>query len=245
MKKRRPAKEDRAFAEIRPVPALDAKSRERLFQLFSSYFIAADPSRFHADLDAKESVLLLSDARGVIVGFSTIGRVRTELRGRTLAAVYSGDTLIDPAWWGASGWMGVWLRHTLKAAEDEVAAEVYWLLLTATPRSYRFLPAFFRDYVPLPDGREPEALREAKDALVRSVFPTAYDPFTGIVHPHHPYPVREEKRSLARVKESDPATRFFLAANPNAVEGDYLVCLAPLSRENLNEAGRRLLDRDE
>ena len=43
-----------------------------MYRLFERYYAATSPSAFHADLAAKQHVILLEDELGVVRGFSTL-----------------------------------------------------------------------------------------------------------------------------------------------------------------------------
>jgi GNAT superfamily N-acetyltransferase len=230
---------EEARAVVVPVGSLEAAERRQLFALMSSHFDNVDERRFFRDLDEKLSVLLLRDRGERILGFSTMGLLRTELAGQPLAAVFVGDTVIEPEYWGQSAWLYAWSRRTFEMAKESGASPCYLLLLTSTHRSYRFTSAFFNEFHPRPDQPLPAELAARREVLVRLKFPDEFDPATGVVKLREPTPPRPERRDTP--EREHPEIRYFFEANPGGINGDFLTCLAEISYDNLTPLGRRMI----
>ncbi len=129
-------------------------------------------------------------------------------------------------------------RTALAASGDE--GPIYWLLLTATHRTYRTLPAFFKEYFPRFDAPTPPEVRQRMSALTRKKFPAEFDQAAGVVRLNNPMPVRADRRELAARGLSGPHARFFAERNPGFLDGDYLVCMTDLSPGNRTRLGERL-----
>jgi hypothetical protein len=114
-----------------------------------------------------------------------------------------------------------------------------WLLITSGFRTYRFLPVFWRWFVPRHDGAADCGLR---DRLAAARFGAGFDPATGIVRLAAPQRLRAGFREVPSGRERDPHTAFFLEANPGWAAGDELACLCELADDNLTPAGRRMVD---
>src|SRR2546423_14019146 len=74
---------------------LTPEDKARMLQLMQEYYEAVTERRFLSDLSKKDAVILLKDRESRIQGFSTLATVRVKLDGKTLRAVFSGDTVID------------------------------------------------------------------------------------------------------------------------------------------------------
>src|SRR5512145_1827694 len=121
----------RLRSEIVPVPALAPDEPRRLFDLFARHYEHVAWPRFEADLAEKDCVVLLRDAAtGEVCGFSTQKVLSAVVRGRRLRALFSGDTIIDPAFWGDQELIRGWCRFagTLRAAD--AGAPLYWFLIS-------------------------------------------------------------------------------------------------------------------
>jgi hypothetical protein len=224
---------------------LSARDRDAMFVLFNAYFAGVTRAVFERDLDEKEWVIVLRDARGAIDGFSTL--MRFEHEGRTI--FFSGDTIVAEERRGTPELSRLWVNH-VRAAARRTDGEVYWFLISSGYRTYRFLPVFFREFHPRFDRHSPE-LAALLDGIATRRFGEAYDRATGIVRlanpsplraPHpDPLPWREGARRVGEGRPHDPHVRFFLAANPGHARGDELACLVRVAEDNLTPAGARML----
>lgn len=227
---------------VTPVSALTAAERARLYELMACHFDHVDPAQFFADLDEKPSVLLIrAPATGTICGFSTITLLEIAHGTERVAAVFAGDTVIEPEYWGHPSWVYAWARHGFALAQEATADKVYLLLLTSTHRTYRFMPGFFREYYPQPQVVVSADVQARLNALARIKFPDEYDAARGVVVLKHQTPVRGDRQSPNTAPGTDAYDRFFVAQNPGYANGDFLCCLAEFTWENLTPLGRRVV----
>ena len=82
-------------ADILPAQQVLAQHAEQLYRLYASCYDSTDPARFRADLEEKQWVILLLDeATGAVVGFSTQLLIDAKINQRPVHALFSGDTII-------------------------------------------------------------------------------------------------------------------------------------------------------
>lgn len=223
---------------LRRVATLTAVERDQLFQLLGEHFQGVERRQFDLDLDEKPWVFVVSDREtGEPVGFSTLMRLDTTVDGEPVVALFSGDTVIRPEYANDRQFIRAIGQLLFSTAAELPESRVYFLLLTCTYRSYRFLPGFFREYYPRRELPTPVAIQQLMGALTRLKFPNEYDATAGVVRPAHVTPVREDRVPQPGRHESDPDVEFFLAANPGYAQGHFLVCLTPLGDDNLNPLG--------
>lgn len=224
------------------VPDLLDTDRAQLLALMRGHFDQVDAAQFYRDLDEKPSVVLVREAASSrICGFSTITYFDMVVAGELVGAVFAGDTVIEPQYWGHSAWVYAWARHSFEIARHASATHVYLLLLTSTHRSYRFMPGFFQTFYPRPDVAIPKDVQARLDALTLRKFPTEYDAARGIVALHKPTPVRPERNLYGSAPGDTVEDRFFVDRNPGYLRGDYLACIAEFTWENLTALGRRVV----
>jgi hypothetical protein len=226
---------------IEPAVGLDIGTVDAMFALYGRYYDAATADRFRHDLTEKDFVILLRDGDGALQGFSTalVGDHRFE--GRRLRSFYSGDTIVDEAYWGQQALPTAWFQLTghIKAAEPETP--LYWFLLVKGHRTYRYLYAFFKDFSPHHKRATAPFDRTLTDMLAAERFGDAYDPCQGVIR--FPESHGHLKAAWAEIPAKDrrrPEVRFFLERNPGYVNGDELVCLTELKLENLKPLAARL-----
>ena len=217
-----------------------------LFAIFARHYSNVTWSRFLADLRDKDHVLLLRGPGpgGPVRGFSTQKIMRARVEGREVRAVFSGDTVIDRAYWGEQQLVRSWCRYSGAVWAEVPECPLYWLLISKGHRTYLYLPLFFRRYAPRPDGGLLPFEEAVGHALAVQAFGPAYRPEAGILE--FPRPLGNLVPELAEIppgRRRDPRVAFFLARNPGYRQGTELVCLAPLEPGNLKGlAGRAFRD---
>jgi len=224
--------------------ALSDRHVQAMFTLLTTFFTGVDASTFQADLAEKSHVILLEDDDGVLRGFSTLLVYDTQVPGVEATMVYSGDTIVDRAWWGSPALAVSWLRAAWDVTAAAAARDAYWLLLTSGFRTYRFLPVFWKEFYPCAESSTTS--KTLVDALARERFGDRYDTDRGIVRFGRPQVLVPELLDVPVGRASDAHVAFFLERNPGYVQGDELVCLTSIREHNLTAAGRRiakLLDR--
>ena len=235
-----------ADAQSRIVRVEDLRDSERdaMHELLQMHFQGVTRDRFEADLEEKESVVLLY-GNGTLGGFSTLMRLRAEVGGQTVVAFYSGDTIVAEAFQGFSELSRLWSRHTFALAEElrreEPDLRIYWLLISAGYKTYRFLPLFFRRFYPSPDSYDSDFERSLADTLAKARFGQEYHREDGVVRFSEPTPLRPGVAEVDESRRRDPYVAFFLETNPGHDLGDYLVCTVELHPGNATAAGRRML----
>lgn len=225
-----------------PIARIDLTSEERagMFDLIQSHFEGVRQDVFDHDLDEKDWVLRIV-REGTLVGFSTLQSYATQVDGRHINVIYSGDTVMAPEAWGSPVLARSWIAlvRALQAVEPD--GPWYWLLLSSGFRTYRFLPVFWREFWPRHDTPTSPEIDALQATLARDRFGYAYDQATGVVRFETPQRLRPHLATIPDGKASDPHVRFFLERNPGHAAGDELVCLTELSDANLTAAGARMV----
>ena len=245
----RPCKDTsaRLIGEVVPRTLLGAGDRDRMYDILRRHFAGTDRARFDADLLEKETVIVLRDREaGGIRGFSTLMRMTARIDGTDVIAFFSGDTIVEPAYWGDSALSKMWAAAVFGEADRlaiaSPATRVFWFLICSGYKTWRFLPVFFNEFYPNADAPTPPFHRRLLDALGRHKFGDEYIPGTGIVRFHNATPLRDGVAEITEGRLRDPQIAFFVRANPGHASGDELACITEVSRTNLTRAGRRMVD---
>jgi len=231
----------RPQAHVVPCSSLTSHTIGQMYELYSSYYDSTSPLLFESDLSGKDSVVVLRNDDGTLVGFSSLAIVDTNVDGTRLRAIYSGDTIIDRAYWGTQALAFTWLRFagTLKAQAPE--CPLYWFLIVKGHRTYRYLSAFSIDFYPHWLTPTPPWAQSIMQHLARMRFGTAYDSDHGVVSFQQSR--GHLKPTWAAIEPEEavrPDVAFFLRSNPGFARGDELVCLTELSCGNLRPLARRV-----
>ena len=228
----------RLHGRVVDTTTLSVTLHDAMFTLLTSHFAGVVRTTFERDLRDKSCAILLEDDDGQLRGFSTMVVYESLAAGRSVWVVFSGDTIVDRAWWGTPALARSWVRAVRQLAPAE-AREVYWLLITSGFRTYRFLPVFFRDFYPRYDS-ETSVDQGLLSALARERFGPRYDEALGIVRLAQPQVLAPDLIALPVGRLTDPHVAFFLTRNPGFVHGDELACLARIDDSNLTPAARRM-----
>lgn len=229
-------------SDVLPVCDLSEERARGLFALFSRHYDGVSWETFEADLREKDRVIVLRDAAtGALGGFSTLKLLSARVRGKAIRAVFSGDTVIDPAYWGEQELVRAFCREAGRVWAEDPLTRLFWLLICKGYRTYLYLPLFYRSYLPQ-HGKAPGDFEGAVlSALAAAKFPESWRPETGTLE--FPEPRGRLSSALAGIPESrrdDPRVKFFLESNPNYRAGSELVCLTELCESNMRGLAGRM-----
>jgi hypothetical protein len=212
-----------------------------MFGLFVRHYEHVDRRRFEADLADKDYVILLREAdSGALRGFSTQEVLRVRVRGASVAAIFSGDTIIDRAFWGEQELVRAWGRFAGALHAETRPVPIYWFLISKGYRTYLYLPLFFERYLPCAGGPAPAFEQDVLDALALAKFPDSYRRDSGLLEfPDRRGNLTPELAAVPPARLRDPRVRFFLERNPDHARGTELCCLAEISRANLRSVAAR------
>ncbi len=214
--------------EIWRVARLPEADRLEMESLYRRYYEGAPDEVFRRDLAEKDRAIVLRKD-GAVVGFSTMRLL--DVAGRKV--LFSGDTVVDAACRNQTGLAGAF-GHVMRRLNEELGEAPDWFLICKGARTYRFLPTFFKRYVP--GGREDAELSARLASVARALFPREYDEATGVLRFGD-----GKDRLKGDALRMDPESVRFRALNPGWTRGDELCCLAPLSMDNLNRLGLRVI----
>ena len=221
------------------VGTLTAGDVAAMYRLFELYYENVSFGAFEGDLRSKQRAILLW-ADGEIAGFTTLATSVRRGLGQPLRIVFSGDTIVRRDLWGSPVLTAAWIREIGRTARADPAMPLYWLLIVKGHRTYRLLPAFGLRFVPHWAGNDQDLAR-LRDALAAEIFQADYDVAAGVLS-------FGESRGNLKARWALPSERerrraevdFFLKSNPGYLNGDELVCLCPLSPDNMRPYARRL-----
>lgn len=223
------------------VASLDIRTRDQAFALFGQAYEDVSRERFERDLAGKQHIILLHDrGSGALKGFSTV-QVR-EMTGAAgpMTVVFSGDTVIDRAYWGQKQLQLAFVRLMVTLKLRAPWRTLSWFLLTKGYRTYLLMANAFPHAVPRADGPDDPVLRAALDELATERFGGQYDRARGVVRYRDAHErVREGLAPVTDVVRDNPHVRFFVERNPDHASGVELACLADVRLADLARAATR------
>jgi hypothetical protein len=223
---------------IRERSALSDDDVVAMAHLFDRYYEGGSPAQFTEDLAGKTHVIELRDG-DVLCGFSTLCVYDLgDVDDRPIRIIFSGDTIIDHAYWGEQSLALAFCRFAGEIKAADPARRLYWLLISKGHRTYRYLHLFAHRYFPRHDGAELPTQQGGLAQLTADVaqrkFGTAYDRKTGLVRfGAAATRLRSQWHDERSAKRLSPAIAYFVERNPQHAQGDELVCLCELEPSNL------------
>lgn len=203
------------------------------YSVYRTCYTPTDRAVFERDFRQKSYAILIRDAND-LVGFSTVERMEAE---RGLRVLFSGDTVMDPKNWGSQALAYTWLRQAGLVWAEAPDRPLYWMLISKGHRTYRYLPAFSRDYYPALDWPTPPRTRALMDLLGRTKFGDRYDVSSGTVRAEPGLPTHVVGEIEGR--RPNRYAEFFARKNPGYRRGDELLTLCRLAPETLTDRARR------
>jgi|688.fasta_scaffold525575_1 hypothetical protein len=222
------------------VATLNELDRATMFHLYHVNYDGGDPSIFYRDLDAKNCAVVLRDENSIIRGFSTVAVYNETFNGKPVRVLYSGDTIIEPAYWGQNQMSRAWLELAGCIKQEAPNVPLYWLLIVKGHRTYRYLSLFSKEYYPRHDVETSTDMQLLMDYLADRKFGDQYDAKSGLVKFTEPRSYLNAELALIPDKDADRLdVKYFVSRNPNYYVGDELLCVCELSAANLTRLARQ------
>jgi hypothetical protein len=226
---------------------LSAGDRLAMYGLMAENYRDVTPRDFERDLDKKDVAAVLRSGDGSVRGFTTFALNPGGYRAEDHDILFSGDTIIDPAYWGSLEMMRgftVGVGRILgglggPASSGAPRRRLFWLLTSKGHRTYMLMALFCKVFHPCHAGGEPEELREIARRCGRLLYPAHWQEETGVLrHSGKNGPLKHELVQGTYERRQNPHVRFFLDANPGFAEGDELLCVAELHPDNSRRSAR-------
>jgi hypothetical protein len=226
-------------ARIRDAREVSESDALEMFRLYERYYDATSYSLFRRDLAEKTHVIELR-TQGCLRGFSTVQLIHFDFNGSANSAIFSGDTIIDSAFWGEQALVDAFCHLAGQVKAHRPESPLFWFLICKGYRTYRYLSLFARDYYPHPAQPMPDSIRQRLDHLAQHRFGNAYSLETGLIRfPQSRGHLSPQWAQVAGHLRQHAVVKFFLECNPDYHAGDELACLTELTVGNLRSFAKR------
>lgn len=215
------------YVRLSRIPVNDVS---RMFEIFRGYYANAHLDVFLRDLGGKSGAFIVRRRRdGGIVGFSTVRTFHMDVDGRRALGIFSGDTLIERAYWGDSALQLAFSRYVFAQRLRNPFTPLYWCLISKGYKTYLLLANNFPRYFPHPQG-DNASLQAVARAYCRQLFPGHLDEQAmvlrfgaGAQHLH-----ADVAAITDELRVQQPRIAFFEQCNPGWAAGDELPCVGML-----------------
>lgn len=221
----------RLYGRILRTDRLSPETVDALYALFCRYYEAVSREKFLSDMGEKSHIIVMWDqATHEVKGLCTLLVWAETIQGRRCRIVYTGDTVVDQAYWGQRELQRLFTQFLLRVRLRYPFEGVYWFLISKGYRTYLQLTNNFFDFYPRYDRPTPPREAELLDRLARRKFPDEYVPAKGLViYREQGGQVREGIAEITPDMLRNPHIRFFAERNPGYHLGHELVCVGELT----------------
>lgn len=210
-----------------PIERITAKDIQEMYALYEAFYEKTSLSIFLNDLSKKSGVIVLrSKVSGQIAGFSTQTFFNIVVDGKRVRGIFSGDTIIDPAYWGNNSLVTTFYRRLIIERFKHPFTPFYWFLISKGYKTFLLLTNNFYEYYPRAT-REDARLKRITEAYCQQLFGDYFDPQRMLLDFGHDY-VRL-KSDVARITpelaQADRDIAFFEKINPTWEVGTEVPCI--------------------
>ena len=225
---RRPRKVE---ASIVPVPLISLIEQERMYAIFSKYYVNHDKPTFLKDLWEKNHVILLRDKQNkTIQGFSTLLKVDMASDGINAMGIFSGDTVLEKEYWGNKALGVAFLKYLWMEKIKNPFKPVYWFLISKGYKTYLLMANNFKTHYPRYETKTPPQYKRIMDIFYAQRFPQYYSPTSGLIEfESHSCSLKEKVAEITDDLLRNPRVQFFATKNPHWEKGYELSCLAEMT----------------
>jgi len=229
-------------SRIVPVAEIAPTDARAMYEIFARHYDCVSFEQFLLDLSEKDCVLVLRNPDFEICGFSTQKILRVSVGDNPVRAVFSGDTIVDRAYWGEQELSRCWCRYVSSMYAEEPTVPLYWFLISKGYRTYLYLPVFFESFYPNCEVPTPAFEQRVLDLLATAKFPDHYLPESGLIKfPQSHGQLKPYFAEIPARRLHNPHVQFFLKRNPAYATGHELACLAEISPSNMKLFAGRIM----
>ncbi len=213
------------------VKNIDRTIRLDMFNLFDKYYAHTNFDRFCSDLDEKDHVLTMwrnGARKNELIGFTTVRR-RTSLLPEPHVYIFSGDTVMDKAYWGSKCLQKSFFWYILETKIIALNKPVFWFLISKGHKTYLLMRNNFPYSFPNCNELTPNKMKAIMDHYYKQKFPHAYCEDTNLIRfPEISEATRSQYWDIKPDCRENPDLAYFLKTNPDFSKGVELACIAEI-----------------
>ncbi|MBL7546171.1 MAG: hypothetical protein JNL11_20290 [Bdellovibrionaceae bacterium] len=219
------------FAEIKPISDVSSLEIERMYSIFSKYYVNHTREQFTIDLFEKNHVILLRDAQHkTIQGFSTLLQVDLALQGFNALGIYSGDTVLEKEYWGNKALGIAFLKYLWMEKVKNPFRPVYWFLISKGYKTYLLMANNFKTHFPRVEMETPTHYKVLMDRFYSHRFSDFYKPSLGVIEfDSKSCCLKEKVAEISTELFKNKKIKYFAEMNPHWDRGHELACIAEMT----------------
>lgn len=216
---------------------LSPRDWDRVWSFASRY---TDTTREQLERSIRSKQHLASALAGdELVGMATIDVAAIPFEGATVVRIYTANTLVAESHRGRNLIQRWALAALVRARARYPLAPIFWFFDTFSYRSYLLLSRNFAEYWPRRDVPTPPRVLRLIDAIATPLYGDTWNRERGVVLGHRGKRLKTFVAPIDAATRANPDVRYFEQRNPGHVDGDMLVCMAPLNLANCSRIALR------
>lgn len=218
-------------ADFYPLEKITDHDVKAMHDVFIKYYHNADYQTFIRDLKRKMGAILVRKVHdGSIVGFTTIALISKTINSKKCLGLFSGDTVMEKAYWGSTKLQTAFIRFMLKTRFKNPTVNFYWFLISKGYKTYLLMANNWLFYYPRHDKPEDEKRKAILMAFSNHLFKGSYDERTGLLKFGDDYQrLKEDVADITdEMKRKSPKIAFFEQINPTWRQGTELPCIGDI-----------------
>lgn len=215
------------YATYKKIAKINVHEIRQMYGIYSQYYENTTWDIFLRDLSKKTGAFVLyCPKQQRVVGFSTVMTCDMIVQGKVSRGVFSGDTVIEKAYWGSSALQLAFYKLLLTEKARHPRKTIYWLLISKGFKTYLLLANNFVAYYPHHENKY-SYLAKVVDDYCQKMFAEYYDADKRIIDFGDAYQCLKE--DVANITESmrreNSKIRYFEECNPEWRRGTELPCV--------------------
>ena len=219
----------------RPIQGITVTHIKQMYDLYASFYENTSLDVFLHDLSKKSGVILVTrKSDDQVVGFSTQTCFDLRVEGRRIRGIFSGDTIIEPVYWGNNALASTFQRRVVIERFKHPFTPFYWFLISKGYKTYLLLTNNFYNYYPNVNGGDAR-YRRVTEAYCKALFPEAFDRERMLLDFGNEY-VRlkgDVAEITPELKAANPHIAFFEKINPEWRRGTEVPCVGSCDYESV------------
>ncbi len=225
-----PATQDKVITYFKYLKNITVNDIKQMYDLYAAYYENTSLDIFLNDLSKKTgAIMVVRKADGKVVGFSTQQVLELDIHGKKVRGVFSGDTIVEPRYWGNNKLGVVFYRFLIREKFRRPWVPFYWFLISKGYKTYMLMVNNCYKYYPNVAGNKGEYVEITK-AYCNQLFPEYFDPQSMLLDFGEQYvrlkeTVAEITPELAAANEH---IAYFEKMNPSWRRGTEMPCLGSI-----------------
>lgn len=222
---------ERIYSSFIALQDLKTTDTQAMYAIYSKFYQNTSHAIFINDLQHKTGAIVARTRQtNRIIGFSTLTIFDCDLHGKRIRGIFSGDTIVEPEYWGSRCLHVAFYKQILLARLRHPFTPLYWYLISKGYKTYLLLTRNFYDFYPN-RNKQDNKLRDVVSAFSKQQYPDAFDPERMLLDFGDGAPCLDDDiaKITPEIRAQEPDIAYFEDCNPSWRKGTELPCTGEIS----------------